>query len=73
MILNQLSPKTGVRGFFTRLTLVWGRETTLLDHLILVLDEELDSLDGGGGSLGDSGGDTTLFEKKKEEKKDVKC
>jgi hypothetical protein len=25
----------------------------------LVLDEELDTLDGGGGSLGDGGGDTT--------------
>lgn len=25
----------------------------------LVLDEELDTLDGGSGGLGDSGGDTT--------------
>lgn len=39
--------------------LVWGSETTLLDHLILVLDEELDSLNGGSGSLGDGSGDTT--------------
>jgi hypothetical protein len=31
----------------------------LLDHLILVLDEKLDTLDGSGGGLGDSGGDTT--------------
>ncbi|KAI6751791.1 hypothetical protein HG531_006487 [Fusarium graminearum] len=34
-------------------------ETTGLEHLILVLDEELDTLDGGSSSLGDSGGDTT--------------
>merc|ERR1719220_543965 len=27
-------------------------KTTLLDHLILVLDEQLDPLDGGGGGLG---------------------
>merc|ERR1712056_176889 len=27
-------------------------QTTLLDHLILVLDEQLDSLDGGGHGLG---------------------
>ena len=26
----------------------------LLDHLILVLDEQLDSLNGGSGSLGDT-------------------
>lgn len=39
--------------------LVRGGETALLDHLILVLDEELDSLNGGSSSLGDSGGDTT--------------
>lgn len=34
-------------------------ETTGLDHLILVLDEELDTLDGSGGGLGDGGGNTT--------------
>jgi solute carrier family 25 (adenine nucleotide translocator) protein 4/5/6/31 len=34
-------------------------ETTGLKHLILVLDEELDTLDRGSSSLGDSGGDTT--------------
>jgi hypothetical protein len=33
-------------------------ESTLLDHLILVLDQELDSLDGGGSSLGNTGGNT---------------
>jgi len=37
---------------------VWLVESALLDHLILVLDEELDSLDWGGGSLGDASGDT---------------
>jgi len=43
-------------------------EGALLDHLILVLDEELDSLDGSGGGLGDTGGDTReheLFEEVK--------
>lgn len=34
-------------------------KTASLDHLILVLDEELDTLDGGSSSLGDSGGDTS--------------
>jgi hypothetical protein len=34
-------------------------ETAVLDHLILVLDEELDTLDGGSGGLRDSGGNTT--------------
>jgi hypothetical protein len=36
-------------------------ETTLLDHLVLVLDQELDALNGGSSGLGDSGGDTTLL------------
>ena len=40
-------------------TLVRGGKTALLDHLILILDKELDSLNGGGSGLGDSGGDTT--------------
>jgi hypothetical protein len=40
-------------------TLVGRRETALLDHLILVLNEELNALNGGCGSLRDSGGDTT--------------
>jgi len=43
-------------------TLVGVGETTLLDHLILVLDEKLNTLDGSGSSLGDSGGDTTSEE-----------
>jgi len=37
---------------------VWLVESALLDHLILVLDEELDSLDWRGNGLGDTGGDT---------------
>merc|ERR1719391_1440617 len=31
-------------------------QTTLLDHLVLVLVEKLDSLDGGSHGLGDTGG-----------------
>lgn len=34
-------------------------ETTGAEHLILVLDEELDTLDGGSGGLGDGSGNTT--------------
>merc|ERR1719331_2746360 len=34
-------------------------QTTLLDHLILVLDEKLDPLDGGSHGLGDAGGHTS--------------
>jgi len=37
---------------------VWLVESALLDHLILVLDEELDSLNRRGDGLGDTGGDT---------------
>jgi len=37
---------------------VWLVESTLLDHLILILNEELDSLDWGGDGFGDTGGDT---------------
>ena len=40
-------------------TVVLSVETTTLEHLILVLDQELDTLDGGSGSLGDSSGHTT--------------
>jgi len=55
-------------------TLVWGRKTTLLDpdmsvrvgtasakdsHLILVLDQELDTLDRSGSGLGNSGRHTS--------------
>lgn len=42
-------------------TLVGVGETASLEHLILVLEEKLDTLNGGSSSLGDSGGDTTLF------------
>jgi hypothetical protein len=31
-------------------------------HLVLVLDQELDSLNRGGSGLGDSGGDTSHHE-----------
>ena len=34
----------------------------LLDHLILVLDEQLDSLNGGGGGLGDTSSNTSEHE-----------
>ena len=37
-------------------------QTTLLDHLVLILDKELHSLDGGGSSLGDSSSDTSEHE-----------
>jgi len=40
-------------------TLVRGSETTLLDHFILVLDQELDTLNRGSSGLGDSSGNTT--------------
>merc|ERR1719145_175897 len=43
-------------------------QTTLLDHLVLVLDEQLDSLDGGGHSLGDTSGNTGQHEVLKEPK-----
>ena len=42
-----------------RNTRVLAVKTTSLKHLILVLDEELNTLDGGGSSLGDSSGNTT--------------
>lgn len=31
----------------------------LYSHLVLVLDQELDSLNGGSGGLGDGSGDTS--------------
>jgi hypothetical protein len=34
-------------------------ETALLDHLVLVLDEKLDTLNGRGSSLGDGSRHTT--------------
>lgn len=43
-------------------TLVRRSQSTLLDHLVLVLDEKLDSLNGGSGSLGDGSGYTTHHE-----------
>jgi len=39
-------------------TIVWSIKSSLFDHFILVLDEELDSLDWGGDGFGDTGGDT---------------
>lgn len=51
----------------SRTHLVRGRETALLDHLVLVLDEELDTLNGGSSRLGDGGGDTTCTNEKSEE------
>merc|ERR1719411_2596602 len=43
-------------------TSVWLVKTTLLDHLILVLDKELDSLNGSSSSLGDSSSNTSKHE-----------
>ena len=37
-------------------------KTSLLDHLILVLDQELDSLNWSGSSLGDSSSNTSKHE-----------
>jgi len=39
-------------------TIVWSVKSSLFDHFILVLDEELDSLDWGGDGFGDTGGHT---------------
>ena len=41
---------------------VWTVKTTLLDHLTLVLDQELDTLDGGGGGLGNASNDAREHE-----------
>ena len=43
-------------------TLVGAGETALLNHLILVLDEELHTLNGGGSRLRDGGRNTTHHE-----------
>merc|ERR1719209_1364489 len=43
-------------------------QTTLLDHLVLVLDKKLDSLDGSSYGLGDTGGHTSQHEVLKEPK-----
>jgi hypothetical protein len=40
--------------------LVGVGETAGLEHLILVLEKKLDTLNGGSSGLGDSGGDTSL-------------
>ena len=37
-------------------------KTTLLDHLILILDKELHSLDGGSDGLGDTSSNTSEHE-----------
>jgi len=37
---------------------VWFIKSTLFDHLILILDEELNSLDWGGNGFGNTSGDT---------------
>merc|ERR1719209_857274 len=49
-------------------SIVWLVKTTLLDHLILVLDEQLDPLDGGGGGLGHAGSHAGEHERLKESK-----
>jgi len=43
-------------------SLVGFSQTTALQHLILVLDQELDTLDRGSSSLGNGSGDTTHHE-----------
>merc|ERR1712183_970209 len=47
-------------------TFVWLVKSALLDHLILVLDEELDSLNGGSSGLGHTGSHTSEHEVLKE-------
>jgi hypothetical protein len=42
--------------------LVGLAEAAGLEHLVLILDEQLDALDGGGSGLGDRGGDATHHE-----------
>merc|ERR1719278_1851203 len=49
-------------------SIVWLVKTTLLDHLILVLDEQLDPLDGGGGGLGHASSHAGEHERLKESK-----
>ena len=43
-------------------TVVGPVQPALLDHLVLVLDQQLDSLDGGSDSLGDTSGNTGQHE-----------
>jgi len=40
-------------------TLVWLVKSALFDHLILILDEELDSLNWGSSGLRDTGSNTS--------------
>ena len=47
-------------------TLVRPVQTALLDHLVLVLDQELDPLDGGSHGLGDPGSHSGQHEVLKE-------
>merc|ERR1712183_423338 len=47
-------------------TFVWLVKHALLDHLILVLDKELDSLNGGSSGLGHTGSHTSEHEVLKE-------
>eukprot|EP00983_Pelagomonas_calceolata_P075441 1153022-Pelagomonas_calceolata.AAC.3 len=42
--------------------LVGLRQAALLDHLVLVLDQQLDALDGGSGGLGHTGGHASHHE-----------
>lgn len=50
-------------GIFRILVWSWSVETLHVELLTnLVLDQELDTLDGGSSGLGDSGGDTTHWE-----------
>merc|ERR1740123_2659395 len=49
-------------------TTVWLVQTTLLDHLILVLDEQLDPFNGSSGSLGDASGNAGEHERLEEPK-----
>ena len=51
---NNISSKLNCQSKF----LVWFRKTALLDHLILILDQEFDTLNWSGGGLGDTGGNT---------------
>merc|ERR1719445_3025803 len=67
--ISQVSSPEGIdslsledSGAAVKNTSVGAVKTSLLDHLILVLDQELDSLNGGGSSLGDSSSNTSKHE-----------
>ena len=52
--------RTIMGGIFRILDWLWSVETLHVELLTnLVLNQELDTLDGGSSGLGDSGGDTT--------------